>query len=244
MINTNLCIDWGNTRVKAGMFQQDKLIRDYNFAPEDALRELERIVQDIRPDFTLLSSVVRPDPVLIDLLHGKTRLTLLGPDTPVPIINAYQSQGTLGMDRLALAVGAKELFPEKNNLIISLGTAITYNFLQSGGTFRGGNISPGLDIRFRSLHQFTDQLPLVNASGDVPLMGYDTLSAIRSGVIWGIAAEIDGMISYYAGQYSNLNVVLTGGNLPLFAGKIKNRIFADPTFLLKGLNSILNYNVR
>lgn len=244
MIKTHLCIDWGNTRVKAGMFQEDKLIRDYNFAPEDASRELGRILGEIRPDYTLLSSVVQQEPAILDLLHEHTRLTILSRNTPVPVINAYQSQDSLGMDRLALAVGARELFPEKNNLIISLGTAITYNFLQSGGTFRGGNISPGLDIRFRSLHEFTDQLPLVTASGDVPLMGYDTLSAIRSGVIWGIAAEIDGMINYYAGQYSNLNVVLTGGNLPLFAGKIKNRIFADPKFLLKGLNSILSYNVR
>lgn len=244
-MTTQLCIDWGNTRVKAGIFQENKLIQDLHFSESEGVTGLINIVRQVRPDNTILSSVANHPEELNALLKEETNLLVLNADTRLPIINAYQSSQTLGMDRIALAVGANGQFPGCNNLVISIGTAITYNFVQKGGTFRGGNITPGMQLRFKALHEFTDKLPLVNEKGDTnTLLGYDTVSNIRSGVIWGIAAELDGMLNYYQAQYSDLNAVLTGGDLTLFADKLKSRIFADSNFLLKGLNTILNYNVR
>lgn len=244
-MTTNLCIDWGNTRVKAGLFQENRLIQDFNFSASESMTAIPDIVRQMRPEHTILSSVADHPEAFQTILNEETKLLVLNEHTRLPIINAYQNSATLGMDRVALAVGAYGMAPDRNNLVISTGTAITYNFVQKGGTFRGGNITPGVQLRFKALHEFTDKLPLVNEEGDTnTLLGYDTASSIRSGVIWGIAAELEGMLNYYQAQYSDLNAVLTGGDLALFAGKFKSRIFADSHFLLKGLNTILNYNVR
>jgi type III pantothenate kinase len=202
------------------------------------------IVGQYMPRNTILCSVADHPAELKPLLQERTNLLVLHPGLPVPIMNAYSSPETLGMDRLALSVAMQEMYPGKNNLVVCLGTAVTYNFTQMNGTFRGGNITPGLHLRFLSLHEFTDRLPLVNEKGELLLIGYDTDTAIRSGVIFGMAAEIDGMLNNYRAQYPDFNAVLTGGDLSLFAGKLKNKIFADPLLLLKGLNTILNYNVR
>lgn len=239
-----LCIDWGNTRVKAAIFQEDKLLKDFNFSEEEALTRLMEIIDEYKPKAAILSSVSHHPPELKVLLQEHTQLVTLNSQTSIPIMNAYLSPETLGADRLALAVGANSQYPEHNNLVISVGTAITYNFVHKNKTFRGGNITPGVELRFRALHEFTDKLPLVTEEGELVLLGYDTETSIRSGVLTGIATEIDGMINLYKEQYPDLNVVLTGGNAALFADKLKNRIFADSQLLLKGLNTILRHNVR
>ncbi len=239
-----LCIDWGNTRVKAATFQDDRLVNEYNFSEEEALTRLMGIIEEYKPQATILSSVAHHPPELKVLLQEHTQFMTLSSQTSLPIMNAYHSPETLGADRLALAVAANNLYPDNNNLVISVGTAITYNFVHKNKAFRGGNITPGLDMRFRALHEYTDKLPLVSELGELVILGYDTETSIRSGVLIGIAAEIDGMINLYREQYPDLNVVLTGGNAHLFADKLKNRIFADSQLLLKGLNTILRHNVR
>lgn len=239
-----LCIDWGNTRIKAAIFQDDKILKDFNFSEEEALTQIMDLVAEYEPKSAILSAVAQYPPELKMLLQEQTKLIILNSTTSLPIMNAYHSPDSLGADRLALAAAANNLYPEYDNLVISLGTAITYNFLPKNRAFRGGNITPGMDMRFRSLNEFTANLPLVKQEGDLVLLGYDTETSIRSGVMMGIAAEIDGMIYFYKEQYPNLNVTLTGGNAPLFADKIKNKISSDPKLLLKGLNTILRHNVR
>ena len=239
-----LCIDWGNTRVKAAVFEEDNLLKEYNFSEEEALTQLVRILEEYQPKAAILSSVTNHPPELKVLLQEYTQLLVLSSQTSLPIMNAYHSPETLGADRLALAVGANSTFPDRDNLVISVGTAITYNFVHKNRAFRGGNITPGPDLRFKALHEYTDKLPLVDSQGDLLLLGYDTETSIRSGVLMGITAEIDGMINLYRELYPDLNVVLTGGNATLFAGKLKNQIFADSQLLLKGLNTILRHNVR
>lgn len=239
-----LCIDWGNTRVKAATFQDDQLVNEYNFSEEEALTRLMGIIEEYKPQAAILSSVANHPPELKVLLQEHTRFLTLNSQTSLPVMNAYHSPETLGADRLALAVAANNLYPDNNNLVISVGTAITYNFVHKNKAFRGGNITPGVEMRFRALHEYTDKLPLVSELGELVILGYDTETSIRSGVLMGIAAEIDGMINLYREQYPDLNVVLTGGNANLFADKLKNRIFADSQLLLKGLNTILRHNVR
>lgn len=239
-----LCIDWGNTRVKAAVFREDTIVSDDNFSEEEALTRIMELVGQHKPGSAILASVSNHPPELKALLQEQTKLVVLNSSTSLPIMNAYQSPDTLGADRLALAVGAHHLFPAQNNLVISAGTAVTYNFIHKNKAFRGGNITPGVGLRFRALHEYTDKLPLVGTQGELLLLGYDTETSIRSGVILGLAAEADGMINFYREQYPDLNVVLTGGDAPLLAGKLKNRIFADAQLLLKGLNTILQHNVR
>lgn len=239
-----LCIDWGNTRIKAAIFQDEKIVKDYNFSEDEALTHIVDLLETYKPKAAILSAVANYPPELKMLLQDQTKLIILNSNISLPIMNAYHSPDTLGADRLALAVAANHLFPQYDNLVISLGTAITYNFLPKNRAFRGGNITPGMDMRFKALHELTDNLPLVKQQGDLVLLGYDTETSIRSGVMMGIAAEIDGMINFYKEQYPTLNVTLTGGNAPLFADKIKNKIDCDAMLLLKGLNVILRHNVR
>lgn len=240
----HLCIDWGNTRLKAGFFIGDKLEKEFNFSHEEGAMALTNLAATLQPDAAIFCSVANHPTDLPEALKEYAPLIVLNSNTNLPFMNAYQSPETLGADRLALVAGAQALYPSETSLTISVGTAITYNFLQNGRIFRGGNITPGVSLRLRSLNEHTDQLPLVNQNGNDALLGYDTDAGIRGGVLWGIAAEIEGMLNFYQTQYSCFNAVLTGGDLSLFANKFKSRIFADSQILLKGLNLILNHNVR
>ena len=141
-----------------------------------------------------------------------------------------------------MCAAAVDLFPQKNNLVIGLGTAITYNFINKQREFMGGGISPGLEMRFKSLKDYTALLPLVEKDWNFPLVGYDTRTNILSGVILGMAKEIDGMIDAYAARYDNFNVLLTGGDTAYFVYHLKNRIFADPNLIYKGLYAISEFN--
>lgn len=161
-------------------------------------------------------------------------------DTPLDI--AYRTPGTLGSDRLAAAVGAWDIQPGKNLLVIDAGSAITIDFVSRDGTYHGGNIAPGIKMRLKALHQFTGRLPMVEKEGDTPTFGYDTETAIRSGVLKGIAHEIDGYIEETRSKYGDIFVFLTGGDENSLKNMIKSRIFADKYLVARGLNRILqNY---
>jgi len=240
----NLCIDWGNSRVKAALFQEENLLETHNFREDEALTSIMDLVEAHKPEAAIISSVANHPPELKALLQERAKVIVLNSDIMLPIINAYHSPGTLGADRIALAVAAHHFNPAVNNLVISIGTAITYNFVHKNKTFRGGAITPGIEMRFRALNEYTDKLPLVTAKGELLLLGYDTETNIRSGVLNGIAAEMDGMINNFREQFQDINVYLTGGDSSFFADKLKNQIFADSQLLLKGLNLILRYNVR
>lgn len=241
---TNLCIDWGNSRLKAGIFKEDKLEKEFNFSHEEGMDGLLELALAYKPSAAILSSVVQLPEGFTDELSGQMKFIHLSSQTALPFMNAYQSPKTLGADRLALIAGVQALYPNQTSLVISVGTAITYNFLQNGRIFRGGNITPGVALRLQSLQEHTALLPLVSETGESSLLGFDTESGIRAGILWGIAAEIEGMLNFYKEQYSCFNAVLTGGDLSLFANKFKSRIFADSQILLKGLNLILKNNVR
>jgi type III pantothenate kinase len=242
-MSINLCIDWGNTNVKAAIFNDEQIVETIVCADADVEKTLVSLIAAHKPVKAILCSVVF-HPVAIEELIKKSvgKFMKLDNNTSLPIINAYSSSGTLGADRIAMATAAYTLNSGKNNLAISVGTCITYNFIQKNRTFRGGAISPGLKMRFDALHHFTDKLPQVGTDGELLLLGHDTETCIRSGVVFGMAAEIDGMIKDFEGQYPDFNAVLTGGDAAFFAGKLKSKIFADPDLLMKGLNLILKYN--
>jgi len=162
-------------------------------------------------------------------------------ETPIPIRNNYRTPHTLGSDRLAAAVAAWSQHPGHNLLIIDAGSCITFDFVSSDGTYFGGNISPGIHARLRAIDEYFPRLPLVETNGPIPDIGYDTETAIRSGVIVGMQHEIEGYIQHFRAKYPDLLVFLTGGDDINFANTIKNAIFADHFLVPRGLNRILNH---
>ncbi len=243
-MSVNLCIDWGNTNIKAAIFDQDQMKKHIAMPEGNVLAQVSALIEEFKPEKAILCSVVDSSDELSQLLQERVKKYIkLDGFTNVPINNAYATPETLGPDRLALVTAAHMLNPKMNHLVICAGTCITYNLIQKNRTFRGGAISPGLHMRLRAMHEFTDKLPEVGLKGDLLFLGYDTETGIRGGAVFGAVAEIDGMIREYESNNSDFNAILTGGDAPFFADKIKSKIFADPDLLLKGLNIISNYNV-
>ncbi|MES2702554.1 MAG: type III pantothenate kinase [Bacteroidota bacterium] len=243
-MSINLCIDWGNTNIKAAVIQDDKIQKQVSCTEANALEMVSSLISLYQPEYGIMSAVAKHSDQFVSLVKSKVKHFIkVDGYTKTPINNAYLSADTLGADRLALVVGAYMLHGGKDNLVVSLGTCITYNLIQQNKTFRGGAISPGLHMRLKAMHKFTDGLPEVKPDEDALLLGYDTETCLQSGATNGMAAEIDGMITTYSEKYTDFNAILTGGDAPLFARKLKSKIFADPDLLLKGLNLILNYNV-
>ncbi len=240
-----LCIDWGNTLVKAAVMDEpDQFLAQESFPGPDAMSRIQQLLDQFEPRASILSAVVADVEGVESLLRERTHFVRLSDSTHLPVMNAYHSPSTLGMDRLAAVAGAHAAAPDKNNLVVALGTCVTYNFITRNGAFRGGAISPGLQMRLDAMHQFTDGLPQVSREGDTLLLGYDTATCMRSGAVFGLAAEIDGMVQAFEKEYGEFNAVLTGGDAPVLARHIKSRIFADPQIILKGLYQILKHNAR
>jgi type III pantothenate kinase len=238
---TTLCLDFGNTRLKYALFHDNRL-QEVAVLDNDGAALIRELMERHHPDKTILSSVVNHDPEIETLLSAHSRFHKLSHLTRLPFTVPVGKPETMGADRLALAAAAVQFFPGKNNLVVGLGTAITYNFINQYAQFLGGGISPGMELRFKSLNDYTAKLPLVKKDWNFPLVGYDTRTNILSGVILGMAKEIDGTIDAYQERYGNFNVVLTGGDSAYFAGHLKNRIFADPDFLYKGLYALSETN--
>lgn len=208
----------------------------------DGVELIESLLQRLNPQKTILSSVINHNAEIENLLSGKTRFHKLSHLTQLPFTAPVGKPETIGADRLALAAAAVYFFPNQHNLVIGLGTCITYNFINKDHEFLGGGISPGLEMRLKAMNQFTAKLPLIKPNANVPLIGYDTTSNILSGAVMGMAHEIDGFIDAYKLRFSNFNVHLTGGDIVYLASHLKNQIFADPELIFKGLYAISEVN--
>ena len=240
-MSKTLCLDFGNTRLKVALFEEDRLSETIVLR-EDSVQHLEEIIQLHQPNFSILSSVVEHSPEIEEVLTAETRFHKLNNNSKLPFTIPVGKPETVGADRLAIASAAVFVFPKKNNLVIGLGSCITYNFINQSHELVGGSISPGMEMRFKAMHQFTAKLPLVEADWNVPLIGYDTKTNLQSGVVLGMSKEIDGIIDAYNEKYGNFNVVLTGGDIVIFEPHLKNKIFADPDLIFKGLYAISQIN--
>ena len=238
---TTLCFDFGNTRKKVAVFNND-ILEDTRYLANDDSETIQLLLTTYQPQKTVLSSVIHHNPAMEAMLAAQSQFHKLSANTKINFSVPVGKPETIGADRLALTAAAVHLFPQKNNLIVALGSCITYNFVSQYHAFLGGGISPGLDMRFKAMHQHTALLPLVTAEWNFPLIGYDTNTNLQSGVINGMAAEIGGIIAKYEEKYRNFNVVLTGGNSAYFAGQLKKEIFADHNFLFKGLYALSELN--
>ena len=240
----NLIIEQGNSATKVAVYNQGQIafMSDYkDFVDSDLLR----LFNQYPLKNGILSTVIEPNKELIACLENRLeRFFFFDDKIRLPIEVRYQTPETLGRDRIAVAVGANYLQPHKDILVIDAGTAITFEVIESQGIYLGGNISPGMTVRFHALNRYTRQLPLVEERDDVPLLGTSTETAILAGVVRGIAYEIDGYINELQNKYPNLYVFLTGGHTFYFEKRLKNAIFANRKIGLIGLNRILEYNVE
>ncbi|PWJ34144.1 type III pantothenate kinase [Sediminitomix flava] len=233
----SISIDFGNTFGKVGLFDGDVLV-DVKSRLDD--QTILNYIIEKQPDWVVVSNVGKDKTVLYESIQSKAALLVFNHQTPLPIQNLYGSPETLGLDRLAAVIGAQQLFPSENLIVIDAGTCITFDvLLHSPSRYVGGAISPGLNMRFKALHEFTARLPLVTVSDESPIWGNTTQSCIEAGVVTGLRAEIEGTIDKYSEEFGKLKPILCGGDAEFFEYKLNPPIFADYNLVLRGLNAIL-----
>ena len=238
---TTLCFDFGNTRLKVAVFS-GPMLQEEHFLQDDSDATIQALVDKYKPARSILSSVINHQPGIETLLAAQTYFHQISHLTKINFTTPVGKPESIGADRLALMSAAVHYFPRKNSLVIALGSCITYNFINQYHQFLGGAVTPGMDMRFKSMHDYTAKLPLATADWNFPLIGYDTKTNLQSGVILGIVNEIEGFIGKYEEKFNNFNVVLTGGNSAYFASQLKYKIFADHHFLFKGLYALSEIN--
>lgn len=242
----NLVVDIGNTRTKIAIISDSNVIHVSTSEENNKIELLDDIVTKYSSfEKGILSSVKETNSELLKYLKNKiSHFHILDEKTSLPFNNQYKTKNTLGKDRIAAIAGAHNIFSGQNVLVIDLGTAITFDFIDKKENYLGGNISPGLKMRFKALNQFTDKLPLLSPNDKMSFLGTSTEDAIITGVQRGIISEIEGFINQTKEKYDDLKIILTGGDAYFFDKKIKNPIFVNLNLNLIGLNRILEYNVR
>ena len=238
-----LTIDVGNTRIKAAVFEQKTLIELFVFTKETLLTETEHILNTFpKIKKLVVASVGSIEKELFLSLENIVEIHFITHESKFPFTNLYSTPKTLGIDRMVLAAGAVLQFPNQNRLVIDTGTCITYDFVDENDNYLGGAISPGIGLRYGSLHQQTAKLPLLSKKYPKSFIGNSTQESIHSGGINGVALEIDGFIELYKTQYAKFIIILTGGDAEFLAVRLKNTIFANSYFLLESLNQTFQYN--
>jgi type III pantothenate kinase len=236
-----LCFDFGNTRKKLAVFTNKTLSKTI-VLEEESVETIQSLIDEYKPGKSILSSVIEHNPAIEELLAAKTKFHKLNHLTKLAFTTPVGKPDTIGADRLALCAAAVHYYPKKHNLVIGMGSCVTYNFINKYHEFLGGAISPGMEMRLKAMHHYTAKLPLVKADSNVPLIGYDTTTNLLTGAVLGLAKEIDGFVDAYKEKYGNFNVLLTGGDLVHLASHLKNKIFADSDLIFKGLYAISEVN--
>ena len=244
----NLLLDIGNTRTKIVISKNNEFIyflhiQSSNFDLfQNEINKVTSLFNEISD--VIVSNVSKENEILNDFLKEIFKnIIFFTQKTYIPIKNLYKTPQTLGKDRLAAVVGAWSLFENENILIFDAGTALTIDFINKKGEYLGGNISPGLSLRYKALNLFTGNLPeLIPDSNFEQVIGNTTNSAITAGVQNGIFYECKTYIEKFSAQYENLKVIFTGGDTIFFENKFKKNIFAEENLVLIGLNKILECN--
>ena len=241
-MNCFLCLDAGNSRQKLAVFSGENMVY-FQVEKEFSRDQLKKVFGLYPVSAGILCEVKSIKKSIKDFLKKKINCLEMSHRLRLPMKNNYRTPGTLGKDRLAATAGAVRLYPGKAVLIIGLGTCITYDFVNARGIYRGGSISPGLEMRLQAMHHFTEKLPLVKFDPEVALTGDSTTTALQAGAVWGMMSELQGMIDRYHQKHRNLKVILAGGGADFFKKRLKKPIFAHPNLVLLGLNEVLTLNV-
>ncbi|MBK8558199.1 MAG: type III pantothenate kinase [Lewinellaceae bacterium] len=239
-----LALDIGNTRTKAGLFDQNLLSEQANWQGR-SLEQLSVWLQQQKPSRAIVSSVADPDQALLQFLRAKMQVLELDADTPLPFENTYRTPHTLGKDRVAAVAGAQQLLQGQACLVIDCGTCIKYELLTADGIYLGGNIAPGAFMRIQAMHTFTARLPEVPMEMPTYAWGNSTETALQNGALQGAVQEILGFWRLFAAQHSGLQVVLTGGDALFFLPHLQVcHPQYEPNLTLIGLHAILQYNIN
>ena len=237
----NLTLDIGNTQAKLAVFD-DKLLEHCSFD----VKFIDNKIGDLLILFPEIINLIVCSVIKIDFNFEKynfKNIHFVSKKSNLPFKNLYNTKNSLGNDRLALVSRASIKYPNKNVLIIDLGSCITYDFINENNQYIGGSISPGLNMRFKSLNEFTSNLPLIKLINKPIFIGSNTQESINSGVLNGVINEIEGFIGQYSSKYKNLTVILTGGDSDFLSKRLKISIFANQNFLLEGLNDLIKLNI-
>ena len=237
-----LTIDIGNSYIKCAVFEQNSIKEKYIFENLEPLKNFKKILKKF-PKITgiAISSVGKLENEAYLYLKESLNFLEIDHKTPFPFKNLYETPTTLGIDRMVLSAGAVLLHPKSNKLIIDAGTCITYDFVDKNNNYHGGSISPGITLRYKSLHNYTEKLPLLEKQEVKSFIGKNTNDAIHTGIINGVINEIDGFIKQYLDTHEDLTIILTGGDADFLAKSLKNTIFANSNFLLESLNQLYTY---
>ena len=237
----NLIIDEGNTRIKAAIFNNHKLLDTITCSSFES-EGLKELTENYHPQRSLVSSTISDKSAFTDFSKGFSQFIFLDHTVKTPLKNLYETPETLGKDRLAGAVGANALYAGNEILVIDAGTALTFDYVDDKGNYIGGTISPGLSMRLRALHTFTSKLPLAEPKFSKNILGKNTHEAIQQGVFNGFNHEINGICSQFLYDNPHGKVILTGGDAVFFEKYVKSTIFVNPNLVLIGLNTILEHN--
>ena len=238
----NLIVDIGNTNVKLAVFNGDDIVSFETVDYSRVVTILKTYLAKFDIERSISSNVGAEIKGLDTFLENNFYHIKLSPSSKLPITLNYDTPETLGVDRIALAVASYNAAVGKNSLVVDMGSCITYDFVTGKGVFQGGAISPGMNMRFKAMHNFTESLPLVSFKDSHSIIGKNTEMSLVNGVVFGICAEIDSYIDELKREFGDISVFISGGDQAFFVNKLKNSIFADRKILLRGLNIILNYN--
>jgi type III pantothenate kinase len=243
--NMLLTIDIGNTRIKYAVFEHNTNLENNFFLKSTLVSSVEKLLNKYTTiTDCIISSVGNIEKEAFLTFETKINIHFVTNQFDFPFINTYTTPLTLGIDRMVLSAGAIYQFPTQNRLVIDAGTCVTYDFIDAENKYLGGAISPGIRLRYESLHNYTAKLPLLQKENPEALIGNSTSQSIHSGVINGLAFEIDGFIEHYKLQYSNFIIILTGGDALFLSKRLKNTIFANSNFLLESLNQLFQYKIQ
>ena len=239
----NLIIDIGNTSTKLAVFQRDKVLIAKTVEGFSLVIEVENLLKqftEIKRGFVSSVGFLSEDE--LKTLEKRLPMTVLNSTLKLPFKVHYKTPNSLGADRLALMAAAATQYSGKNVLVIDAGSCITYDFIDSKKNYLGGAIAPGIQMRYKSLGDFTSSLPTLQKIVPKNSIGNSTHDSIHSGVINGVLYEIEGAVNEYQNKYPDLTVILTGGDADFLCKQLKISIFANSDFLLEGLNFLLEYN--
>ncbi|MDU8885166.1 type III pantothenate kinase [Yeosuana sp. MJ-SS3] len=239
----NIVIDVGNTYIKLAVFKKHKLVLREVVIEAEVLKTIKSIIKKHKSiKQAIVSSVGRLNKSTTNYLKDTFDFIELNSNTKLPFKNNYKTPKSLGVDRIALVSASVYQYPASNVLIIDAGSCITYDFINDKNEYQGGAISPGIRMRYKVLNNLTANLPLLETEIPSSIIGDSTENSIHSGVVNGVLNEIDGVIANYKEKYSDLTVILTGGDANFLSKQLKSSIFANSNFLLEGLNHILQFN--
>lgn len=240
-----LIIDRGNTLYKVAVFDKDKLVevRTYH---DLTVSDLNAAFLSFDIKKSIFCSVGgRENIEILNFIKENSEFVFMTEQLALPIRIAYKTPSSLGKDRIASVVGASQIMEGKSVLVIDAGSCICFDYIDKNAVYQGGSIAPGFEMKYKALHNFTADLPLLNLkSEDVGLCGQSTDMCMHSGVINGTLCEIRGFIDSYSEIDKDLTVMLSGGNADFIAERLNRNVIVEKHLVLQGLNVILDANTK